>query len=883
MADAGETIELALTLKNGGAQDATGVDAVLTADDSLNVLTITQGTVTYGTLMPGETSVGSGVFEITIDPSAPVAYQPILRVTATGNEGSWEDPIALPLRRPYLEHYAHEFDDQAPRGNGNGVVEAGEEILYRVTLRNTGQDRATAVSGTLRALEVATQGPHPLVTVGDSLSSFGTMAPGAEVQGDSFAFTLDGGADPSTLLLELTLSDDLGLADIALLDALLPVAPENINAFGSPTSIRLEWNPSVSADVKGYDIWRSSSMGGPFDRINAYTVDGSAAYEDLHLAPLTRYYYQVVARDSSYNASVPSEVISGTTNPPAATGWPQPVEQQSASSPIAADIDGGPHNEILFGAEVQYAFHGDGSEVVDGDDDPRTNGPFSLHGRDEVKGFSATPAAGNLDGLGDSLQVVNVSHARDSLFVWDNQGQLMPGWPKRVLRDTNWGSPLLADLDIDGDLEVVVWAANGMRLFAWHHDGVEIIDGDQNPATDGVLVQLSGNWSFNYSSPAVGNLDQDPELEIVFAVNFSDDNNGAIHAYNIDATPVPGWPFFGAEPGHTSQVTASPVIADLDDDGHEEIIIAAERDFDPLNGRLYVLSDSATVVPGWPRAIPSYTPDARVPSASIADLDGDGSLDIIYPDTEGQLRAYSRFGTTLSGFPVTYFENPPSQATQSTASIGDIDDDGRLEIVFGDTSGKVHAYNHDGTLAAGFPIQLAGEVHGTPALWDIDLDFHLEVVALSFDTNVYAWDVPGSFNLLRLPWPFFRHDPMNTGRFATVIPAGPTGVEDPGAAGALGLTAAAFHPARPNPFNPHTTLAFDVPGEARGARRVTLGIYDVSGRLIRRLVDGQVETGRHEIRWDGRGSDGRLRSSGVYFARIEIGGFVSTQKLTMVR
>jgi hypothetical protein len=211
--------------------------------------------------------------------------------------------------------------------------------------------------------------------------------------------------------------------------------------------------------------------------------------------------------------------------------------------------------------------------------------------------------------------------------------------------------------------------------------------------------------------------------------------------------------------------------------------------------------------------------------------------------------------------------------------VGDIDGDGRLEILFGDEKGRLHAYNHDGTLTNGFPIQINGEVRGTPALWDVDRDGLLEVAVAGYDATVYVWEVPGAFNPSLLPWPFFRHDTRNTGRFTT--PTQQIGIEEPVAAPLVAT--AAFHPARPNPFNPATTLAFDVPGEAGGARQVTLDIYDVNGRLLRRLVDGLVETGQQTVAWDGRGGSGAVQASGVYFARIQIGDFSATQKLTMLR
>jgi flagellar hook assembly protein FlgD len=97
------------------------------------------------------------------------------------------------------------------------------------------------------------------------------------------------------------------------------------------------------------------------------------------------------------------------------------------------------------------------------------------------------------------------------------------------------------------------------------------------------------------------------------------------------------------------------------------------------------------------------------------------------------------------------------------------------------------------------------------------------------------------------------------------------------------LVQPAFYPARPNPFNPSTALAFNVPGEVGGARPVTLEIYDVGGRLVRRLVAGPVGTGQQTVLWDGRSDNGRGVGSGTYFAHITIGSFAATQKLTLVR
>jgi hypothetical protein len=434
---------------------------------------------------------------------------------------------------------------------------------------------------------------------------------------------------------------------------------------------------------------------------------------------------------------------------------------------------------------------------------------------------------------------------------------------------------VLADLDGDLDLEIIVWAAKGGRLFAWHHDGTEVVDGDNNPATDGVMFRIFG-VSFNYSSPAVANLDEDPELEIVFCTNkpsTPSDPQGAIYVLNHDGTLLDGWPFMTGTAENPSQITSSPAVADVDGDGTYEIIVASDR----TGGRVHVLRADGASMPGWPTYVPTISGTGRTASPVVGDLVGDSRLEIVYPGSDGVLVALDHLGEPLPGFPVTFYPNA-SEATQSTPSLADIDGDGQLEILFGDESGAVHGYNHDGTQVDGFPIQLPGEVRSTPTVWDVDLDGMIEVMVQGWDTNLYIWDLPAAFDPLQVPWPMFRHDSRNTGWYYVGIL--PIGVEDPGAAGAP-IFLPRVYPPFPNPFNPQTTLAFDVPGE--GARQVKVAIYDVNGRLVRQLLEGAVDAGHHRLSWDGRNVRGVPARSGVYLYRITIDSFEQTGKLVLVQ
>jgi flagellar hook capping protein FlgD len=99
----------------------------------------------------------------------------------------------------------------------------------------------------------------------------------------------------------------------------------------------------------------------------------------------------------------------------------------------------------------------------------------------------------------------------------------------------------------------------------------------------------------------------------------------------------------------------------------------------------------------------------------------------------------------------------------------------------------------------------------------------------------------------------------------------PTGVDGAPSIGARLL------PVFPNPFNPTTTIRF----ELDRAERVRLSIFDVGGREVRTLVDGAVVAGAHAVAWNGTDTDGGRVPSGVYFVSMKVDG-VSPQVRKLV-
>jgi flagellar hook assembly protein FlgD len=86
--------------------------------------------------------------------------------------------------------------------------------------------------------------------------------------------------------------------------------------------------------------------------------------------------------------------------------------------------------------------------------------------------------------------------------------------------------------------------------------------------------------------------------------------------------------------------------------------------------------------------------------------------------------------------------------------------------------------------------------------------------------------------------------------------------------------------AAPNPFSGRTHFEFTIPR----AGRFELALYDISGRLVRRVVDDTGEAGPHRADWDGRDDAGRALPPGPYFYGVKLDGqLVGARKLTLLK
>jgi hypothetical protein len=83
----------------------------------------------------------------------------------------------------------------------------------------------------------------------------------------------------------------------------------------------------------------------------------------------------------------------------------------------------------------------------------------------------------------------------------------------------------------------------------------------------------------------------------------------------------------------------------------------------------------------------------------------------------------------------------------------------------------------------------------------------------------------------------------------------------------------------PNPFNPSTTISYTLDKLAH----VRLGVYDIGGRLVNLLVDADMQSGRYSVKWSTLTGQSAQLASGIYIARLDVGGEVAVMKMLLTK
>ncbi|HEX7862369.1 MAG TPA: Ig-like domain-containing protein [Verrucomicrobiae bacterium] len=309
--------------------------------------------------------------------------------------------------------------------------------------------------------------------------------------------------------------------------------------------------------------------------------------------------------------------------------------------------------------------------------------------------------------------------------------KLKPGWPVYVGSDadfpaTEWRNVRPADLNGDGAAELVLVDAGTRNRKQQLH--VFELDG---------AAMWSRELGFDIPPdlPAIGDVNQDGTQEI-----FVDGTNGIV-AFKFNGDPVPGWPV------ETGSANHAKVLADVDGDSELEVIVYAQEyaATQVLESReLFVFDHDGILVRKWTLPWCGFTNDVQKIHPAVANLDDDPALEIIVPSGCSDLFAFD----IESEFPK--WTASVTGKLLSSPVIGDVDGNGSVDVVVavssvrnGDPAG-VYVFDRLGQRWTGWPVMEEYSFNASPALGDLDQDGRLEIVlvddAISGKLHVVQWD-----------------------------------------------------------------------------------------------------------------------------------------------
>jgi hypothetical protein len=341
------------------------------------------------------------------------------------------------------------------------------------------------------------------------------------------------------------------------------------------------WPKTITSLPYSYEVRYSNSSGGPVPSIGDIDGDGNAEIVSVF-----------------FSQEIYAWKGDGTYMP----GWPKKINGYVTTTPVLADMDGDGKLDVVVGTTSGqvYVIRHDGSflpgfpvstgkkahlfiSVADIDSDldmeiiafdsliPRNYDPNSKstiyawhHDGNMVNGwqvqmqgsYSLLPlVTGDLDGDGKTEIIAIASDSSTAkVYIWNADGTLKSTCEFEA-NDQLRSATSLADIDEDGDLEIIVGTYDG-AIYAWHHDGRKVF---------GFPVFADDNYGF--STPIIGDIDGDSKSEIATASQI-----GFISAYKADGTPVSGWQNVTNEHSGLS----APMITDLDGDMKAELIYTSD-------------------------------------------------------------------------------------------------------------------------------------------------------------------------------------------------------------------------------------------------------------------------------------------------------------------
>jgi len=401
-----------------------------------------------------------------------------------------------------------------------------------------------------------------------------------------------------------------------------------------------------------------------------------------------------------------------------------PSHHTATRSLAIGDVDGDRDLDLVLGTEQENRLYVNDGQAVFADASPPRLPLGTAWGK---------ILSGDLDGDGDRDLILGGRR----LYTNDGRGWFRDDTSGRLSAYGDGRAPALGDVDGDGDLDLLLDDGSQTRLYLNRGDGT---------FTDATAGRVPGT-NVEVWAMALADVDGDGDLDILFGEwqqdrLFLNDGRGTF----VDATA-------GRLPPD-ADVTFAVAAGDLDGDGDIDLVVGNRFS----QSRLYLNGGSGTFTDATAGRLPAFSGETW--DVALGDVDADGDLDIVFANATvrgpGQNRLFRNDGRAV------FTETPLPVADDDTRSVtlGDIDGDGDLDIVFGNSQQPDRLYLNAGAAFVDVTGRLApdqGAFNSDVALADVDGDLDSDlIVSQSGQSHVYVnllrhFDAPG---LLRLGRPY---------------------------------------------------------------------------------------------------------------------------------
>ncbi len=440
-------------------------------------------------------------------------------------------------------------------------------------------------------------------------------------------------------------------------------------------------------------------------------------------------------RNHAWPALLSAATLAAAAAPPVTENEGWPVRWKWGVSALVADLDGDGWSEVVAGS---FDWSEPELQAWDHRGRPLAGWPIPL-----PLGTAQVLGAADLDNDGEVEVLAHVWHTtteRAYLCAFRHDGSQPPGWPVSLHR-SGGRAPTVADLDGDGRLETVVAAhprwGGPSNIEAYDASGRELA---WSPFEVPHTIE---------SSPAIGDLDLDGDLDIVFAA-YDRPRFGSGWIYALDWDGAAGADSEPLARIDTPVSTAPLSVVDLAGGPRPELVLSDDL------GRIHLLDHRGRALPPWPTERGGFR--AEMPVA-LGFHRGRASA-LWCAGDDHRVALFDAAGRTLPGWPWR-----GSWLIRSQILVADLDGDPEQEAFVGGSNPHLWALEQDGSPVAGWPVHTGSNDFGTGQLADLDRDGDTDIVFQGYDGKIHVFDTPGLYRPSRITCPAYQYDRRHTGTY----------------------------------------------------------------------------------------------------------------------